>query len=260
MYDMQTRLRALALVDEGLSLNTVARRTGISRAAIRSWQTRPEARPRMSAQTEPCFRCRAAPAPPQDPAAYAYLLGLYLGDGCISPQGRRGHNLRIFCADAWPGLIVQCRAAVRTVRPANGVWTTQRQGCVEVGSYDRHWPCLFPQHGPGRKHERRIVLEEWQRAVTDACPWEFVRGLVHSDGCRVTNWTEKVVGGVRKRYEYPRYFFTNRSADIRALYTGALDRVGVAWKSCHQRRTVQNISVARRDAVALMDAHVGAKG
>ena len=33
----------------------------------------------------------------------------------------------------------------------------------------------------------------------------FIRGLIHSDGCRVTN---KVWGG---KYEYPRYFFTNHS-------------------------------------------------
>ena len=31
----------------------------------------------------------------------------------------------------------------------------------------QHWPCLFPQHGPGRKHERPIVLEHWQRVIVD---------------------------------------------------------------------------------------------
>ncbi len=61
----------------------------------------------------------------------------------------------------------------------------------------------LPQHGPGKKHERRIVLESWQQAVVDAHPWAFVRGLVHSDGCRITNWTTRVVNGERKRYEYP---------------------------------------------------------
>ncbi|MCA1222830.1 transcriptional regulator [Streptomyces sp. 8L] len=258
MYDMQTRTRVLTLVGQGLSLNAVSKQTGVSRAAIRSWQTRPEPRPRLSAQTAPCFRCAPLPAQPQDPAAYAYLLGLYLGDGCISPQ-KRGYSLRIFCADAWPGLIALCREAVRAVRPANGVWITQRQGCVEVGSYDRHWPCLFPQHGPGKKYERRIVLEEWQQLIMDAHPWEFIRGLVHSDGCRITNWTTRAVAGVRKRYEYPRYFFTNRSADVLRLYTDTLDRVGVEWKSCNQSRSVENISVARRASVALMDARVGPK-
>ncbi|WP_329458368.1 transcriptional regulator [Streptomyces sp. NBC_01497] len=259
MYDMQTRTRVLTLVEQGLSLNSISRQTGVSRAAIRSWQRRPEPRPRMSAQAQPCFRCAPDPRPPSDPVAYAYLLGLYLGDGCVSPQGRKGHTLRIICADTWPGLIALCRSAVRAVRPTNGVWITQRQGCVEVGSYDRHWPCLFPQHGPGKKHERRIVLEQWQQDIVDAYPWDFIRGLVHSDGCRITNWTERVTGGVRKRYEYPRYFFTNRSADVLRLYTDALDHVGVAWKSCNNSRSVQNISVARRASVEVMDAHIGPK-
>ena len=38
-------------------------------------------------------------------------------------------------------------------------------GCVNVQSNWQHWPCLIPQHGPGRKHERPIVLEDWQRQI-----------------------------------------------------------------------------------------------
>ncbi len=128
-----------------------------------------------------------------------------------------------------------------------------------VTSYDRHWPRLFPQHGPGKKHERPIALVPWQRAVVDAHPWELVRGLIHSDGCRVTNWTEKTIGGRRKRYEYPRYFFSNASGDILRLFTDTLDAVGVEWKPANQARAVQNISVAKRASVALMDRHIGPK-
>jgi hypothetical protein len=128
-----------------------------------------------------------------------------------------------------------------------------------VTSYSLHWPCLFPQHGPGRKHERRIVLEAWQRAIADAHPWELIRGLVHSDGCRITNWTMRAVGGETRRYEYPRYFFTNKSQDILTIFSGALDRVGVQWKVTRRGGQPYNISVARREAVALMDRHVGPK-
>jgi hypothetical protein len=34
----------------------------------------------------------------------------------------------------------------------------QRIGCTEVKSYSRHWPCLFPRHGAGEKHLRKIKL------------------------------------------------------------------------------------------------------
>ncbi|MGA5409012.1 transcriptional regulator [Streptomyces lavendulocolor] len=256
MYDIDTRKRALILVSQGRSLNSVSKQTGISRAAIRSWQTRIEPLIRTG---EPCPRCRTVPGMPEDRAAYAYLLGLYLGDGCISEHRRGVHYLRIACADAWPGLIDACEAAMRAVRPDNSVCRVQKQGCVSVASSSKHWPCLFPQHGPGRKHERRIVLEAWQQQIVDEHPWEFVRGLIHSDGCRITNWTTRLVGGVPKRYEYPRYFFTNVSDDIRRLFTDTLDTLGVEWTQCVRGGSPYNISVARRASVGLMDAHVGPK-
>ncbi|MEV6129767.1 transcriptional regulator [Streptomyces violaceusniger] len=251
MYDLETREHALALVRQGRSLNSVSKQTEISRSAIRAWQVRLK----PVAHTTDCPRCKREPQPPENPAAYAYLLGLYLGDGCISPLRKGGYFLRIACADTWPGLIDACADAIRAVRPDNSVCRVQRQGCVMVTGYSKHWPCLFPQHGAGKKHERPIALEPWQRETVDAHPWEFVRGLVHSDGCRITNWTTKIIAGERRRYEYPRYFFTNKSDDIRKLYTDTLDRLGVEWK----QPNAYNVSVARRASVALMDAHVGPK-
>lgn len=113
----------------------------------------------------------------------------------------------------------------------------------------------LPQHGPGKKHERIITLEPWQQEIVNAHPWEFIRGLIHSDGCRITNWTTRLVAGEQKRYEYPRYFFTNLSGDIIRLFTDTLDHVGVDWKQPNKR----NISIARKASVALMDTHVGPK-
>ncbi|MFI7014834.1 transcriptional regulator [Streptomyces sp. NPDC050164] len=246
MYDVSTRERALALVTQGRSLNSVSLETGISRTAIRSWQNRLEPLPRIAPPD---------PGPPADRGAYAYLLGLYLGDGCISGHPRTGYYLRIACANSWPGLIDACETAMRAVNPAGRSYRTQAQGYVSVVGYSRHWPRLFPQHGPGKKHERPIVLAPWQQVIVDAHPWEFIRGLIHSDGCRITNWTTRTVAGERKRYEYPRYFFTNLSADIIRLFTMALDQVGVDWKQANAR----NISVARKASVAIMDAHVGPK-
>ncbi|MDT0400219.1 helix-turn-helix domain-containing protein, partial [Streptomyces edwardsiae] len=82
MYDVKTRERALALVSQGRSLNSVSKQTGISRAAIRSWQTRLE--PLDRNRGAPCPRCADVPTAIENPSSYAYLLGLYLGDGCIS--------------------------------------------------------------------------------------------------------------------------------------------------------------------------------
>jgi hypothetical protein len=56
-------------------------------------------------------------------------------------------------------------------------------------------------------------------------------------------------------YEYPRYLFTNKSSDILRLCGEALDRIGVEWRFSRQ----DNISVARREAVARLDEFVGPK-
>ncbi|MFI1680147.1 transcriptional regulator [Streptomyces sp. NPDC020607] len=257
MYDMSTRKRAMVLVGQGRSLNSVSKETGVSRAALRAWQRRIE--PLDRGRADPCPRCAGSPHAPDDPAAYSYLLGLYLGDGCISHQRRGVHSLRIACADAWPGLIEACAAAISAVRPNNKVCRVRSIGCQYVTSSSKHWPCLFPQHGPGKKHDRTITLEPWQQEIVDARPWDFIRGLIHSDGCRITNWTTRLVGGVRKRYEYPRYFFTNVSDDIRELFTRTLDALGVGWTHCTRHGNPYNISVARKADVALMDIHVGPK-
>ncbi|MFJ8904242.1 helix-turn-helix domain-containing protein [Streptomyces sp. NPDC102351] len=246
MYDISTRRRALALVDQGRSLSSVSRETGISRSALRAWRNRPDATPTPESHHL---------GPPACERAYAYLLGLYLGDGCISAHPRGGHYLRIACADAWPGLIDECREAITRVRPGAKVSLVPKQGCRMVTSYSRHWPALFPQHGPGKKHLRDIVLEGWQQTIVDAHPWEFIRGLIHSDGCRTVNWATRVVAGERRCHTYPRYFFTNLSANITGLFTSALDRVGVEWAWAGTR----NISIARKASVALMDLHVGPK-
>ncbi|MFC5723059.1 transcriptional regulator [Streptomyces gamaensis] len=255
MYDLKTRRHALALVVQGHSLNSVSKRTGISRAAIRAWQTRIDPVSRAA----DCPLCSPDPQPPADTAAYAYLLGLYLGDGCLSRQASGVYALRIACADAWPGLIESCREAVTRVRPTNKVCTVRKDGCIMVTSYSKHWLCHFPQHGPGKKHERPIILEPWQQHIVDAHPWEFIRGLIHSDGCRITNWTTRLVAGVRKRYEYPRYFFTNKSDDIRRLFTDTLAKVGVEWSTLARGSDPFNVSIARRASVALMDTHIGPK-
>jgi hypothetical protein len=189
---------------------------------------------------------------------YAYLLGLYLGDGCISRAGAKEKNvwaLRIICADTWPGLMDECKRAIHAVRPDNTVMTVHKQGCTEVFSTSKHWPCLFPQHGPGKKHERKIELAPWQLAIVREYPGDFARGLFHSDGWRGVNRVRARLANGERWYEYPRYMFVNESEDILRLCGETLDRLGVAWR--FSRRTA--ISVARRDAVARLDEFVGPK-
>jgi hypothetical protein len=91
------------------------------------------------------------------------------------------------------------------------------------------------------------VLDPWQDEIVVAHPEQFVRGLIHSDGCRVKN---RVNGK-----DYPRYFFTQVSDDIRGLFTRSLTQLGI--RSTHNDR--RNVSIARAPSVARLDEFVGPK-
>jgi hypothetical protein len=126
--------------------------------------------------------------------------------------------------------------------------TVRRKGqCQDVYLVSKHWPCLLPQHGPGRKHHRRIALEPWQQALVDQATEEFVCGLIHSDGCRVVA-NDRGVRSVR-------YHFSNRSEDILGLFTAALDSLGIPWT----RSTKYIVSIYRKAATARLDEFIGPK-
>ncbi|MFJ1912233.1 helix-turn-helix domain-containing protein [Streptomyces sp. NPDC088147] len=259
-HNPSIREEALALLRRGVPNRVVAERLNVPRGTVGWWRHEDRRKRVEPVAPRRSLLCPICDDRPLDKVAYAYLLGLYLGDGHISHYVKhRVPSLLVTMDDAWPGLQDMAEAALRAVFPNNAICRQRREGCQNIKVYFKHLPCLFPQHGPGKKHERKIELVAWQQDIVDAHPWEFIRGLIHSDGCRITNWTEKIIGGERKRYEYPRYFFSNASADILRLFTDALDAVGVEWKPANQRRSVQNISIAKRASVALMDARIGPK-
>jgi Helix-turn-helix domain len=252
MYNLEVRQQALKAISNGEGFASASRAMGISRSTLRDWWRHPYSRNPRSL----CPRCDASPSLPDPRDQYAYLLGLYLGDGCISRNRNKNvWAMRIMCADAYPGLLEECKDAIRAIRPENIVYTVQRVGCKEVGATSRHWPCLFPQMGPGRKHCRKIELEPWQRDIMSQYPGCFARGLFHSDGCRSTNRVRHQLASGERWYEYPRYMFTNQSQDILNLCGEALDLLGVSWRFARSN----NISVARREAVARLDEFVGPK-
>jgi hypothetical protein len=250
MYDAATRASALTRIHDGESLRSISLSSGINRATLREWRERSGAYA-PSVMACPCPSCDNTVA--EAAGTYVYLLGQYLGDGSIQRVGR-SFALRIFCCDAYPDVMDDVEAAMRAV-VARSVCRVPAVGCTVVQSYTKWWLHLFPQHGPGMKHTRSIVLEPWQLELVNKDPRPLIRGLIHSDGCRVTNWTERRVGGTTKRYTYPRYFFSNASDDIRGIFTDALDQLGVAWRQSNPR----NISIARREAVAVLDEFVGPK-
>jgi hypothetical protein len=247
MHSTQDIENALALSAIGLSDMEVARRTRIPRSTVRDWRRGLIPGRIAGRRSKECPVCRSGgeslPA-----ASYAYLLGLYLGDGHVSRHPRT-YCLRIFLDAAYPLIVEACRAAMQAVRPANRVWVGLRKDCRcnVVMAYSNHWPCLLPQVGPGRKHARPIELVPWQSELVSEHRQALVRGLLHSDGCRVVA-NDRGVRSVR-------YHFSNRSDDIKRIFCDNLDALGIGWT----RPCEREIAVYRKASTALLDEFVGPK-
>lgn len=183
-----------------------------------------------------------------------------------SPLIQRGvHRLRIFLDLKYPAIVQACDDAISEVLPANKVnhqnrtsnYTDSDHDCdVEVGAYSKSLPCLFPQHGPGRKHDRRIWLSGWQQELAAKWPEAMLRGLIHSDGCRFTN-----TRGKADDWSAPRYSFSNLSTDLTSIFCTACDRLGLHWTAAFPKneRNAAVIYVSRKADVARMDEFIGPK-
>src|SRR4029450_11863356 len=121
----------LELVRAGWNDCEIARETSSPRRTIQDWRhgrtpdfDRVRTRPGRGARS--CAVCDDDPLRlPQ--GAFTCLLGLYLGDGCISAYHRGVFRLRIVCADAYPELIRLCHVAMAEGTP-NKVSHTPKVG------------------------------------------------------------------------------------------------------------------------------------
>lgn len=236
--------RVAELLRAGMNDCQIARATGVPRRTVLDWRNKGKpGRYCSGSRYRPL--CPVCESGPLDLEAYAYLLGLYLGDGHIVRM-RKVWCLRIFQDVRYPALIDLCAKAVRAVS-GRKVCFGGKVGCVAVTSCWNHWPCVFPQHGRGRKHLRKIELHPWQQEIATRYPERILAGLIHSDGCRVLNH----VSGKA----YPRYHFINDSADIRRIFTQACDAYDISWT----QPKWMDISIARAPDVAKLDATIGPK-
>jgi hypothetical protein len=244
--------RVKALAEMGLSDYQVAARTGIPRSTVLRWRRRdlpPGAR--LGSVQGSAWKVEASDA-------YSYLLGCYLGDGHLTHTHPTTWVLRVACDQKYPEIIREIMTAMRLTFPGR----EPTRFASSTGASDVVAIChpavrrAFPQHGPGRKHLRTIVLDDWQRMLTIAHPRALIRGLIHSDGCRVVNrFRTKLPSGRVAEYAYVRYFFSNLSEDIRRIFAQHCALLGIRVTQSNHR----NLTVSHRDSVALLEQFVGPK-
>jgi len=239
---------SLELAGEGLSTSEIARRIGVPRSTVRDWLAgRLPLTWHRRGVSGGCPRCGGVHDLDDLPSAYVYLLGMYLGDGCLSAHRRSVFKLRISLDARYPGIAQECERAIRAVMPNNRVGKVGYGTWHELYAYSKSWPCLFPQHGPGPKQAREIALTDWQRKHVARWPALLLRGLIHSDGCRFQN--------TGRNWSHPRYSFANNSEGIKRIFCDACDLLGLHWTVSGPK----TIYVSRVADVAVLDRFVGPK-
>ena len=159
-----------------------------------------------------------------DKSAYSYILGIYLGDGCINKMPRT-YKLRIFLDAKYMTIIDEVEQNLRILFPKNKInqqklYHKGKLSSITVYLYSNNLPLLFPQHGVGKKHQRLIKLELWQEKIM--VPEKLLRGLFHSDGCYY-NQT------VNNKYTYSYYDFANFSMDILNIWKKYADELKISY-------------------------------
>jgi hypothetical protein len=205
---------------------------------------------------------RFALASPKD---YAYILGLYLGDGHITemPHKKQVYRLRIFLDVKYQNLNTECKKILSSLFPNNEVNSVVMKhkgnpSCEVIFLYSKDMVQLFPQHGPGKKHTRKIQLEDWQKQIVGTYTEDFLRGLIHSDGSRYSH-TDK--NGLVRQF----YNFTNASIDIMDLFKhysnkmSVFPRITVKTKSRTSKTQTYIAQINTQSQVAIFDTFIGHK-
>lgn len=181
----------------GLTDSAISHVADIPRETVRDWrkqrpvgQDGPYPQTRAGADCPICSRGILAPAP------YAYLLGLYLGDGCLASYPRGVYRLRITLDQRYPSILSECAQAIRSVRPSRAlrVGHFQRLGASKstpIGSTG--YVCSHSTElKEARAHDRTDSLAarnrncRARRASSRADPLRWIPGSQLGEGKRVS--------------------------------------------------------------------------
>jgi hypothetical protein len=158
--------------------------------------------------------------------------------------------LRLSLDQRYPGIIERAAQSIADVCPTQRAGIYPSIGCSVVAGYWRLWPVVFPQHGPGPKHARPIVLTDWQLQITTA-------SRASSSRPHPRRWLPLHREPAQERNELPirSLLLSNKSEDIKAIFCEHLDLLGIGWT----RPNSASIAIDRRAEVAKLDAFVGPK-
>jgi hypothetical protein len=181
---------------------------------------------------------------------YSFILGLYLGDGCITQNGRNdsSYKLRIAQDNKYPKSIHDIKNKLSNffVKEAKLV---DVKGCCHITIYDKYLPIYFPQHSKGFKHDRKINLNQFQLENIDHA--ELMSGLWLADGSRYF--------ANHGKYKYERFNFTNKSLDIIELFESCLNKFEIKYSKRVKPDKIWIIEIQNKENVNKIKNIVGIK-
>ena len=128
MHSRATVENALGMSDAGASSVEIAAALGVPRRTVHDWL---HGRVPSTADASGCDTCGGVHDLRSLPTSYVYLLGLYLGDGCLSRHPGGVYKLRITLDERYPGIVSDAVDAMRCVRGVGAV-ARRTDGCVEA--------------------------------------------------------------------------------------------------------------------------------
>jgi hypothetical protein len=127
MRDKQERQAVLELRDQGWNNCQIADELNIPRSTVRDIARRYADVSQLAEEDDSkSSGCRFESCHRQ----YAYLLGMYLGDGYINRMPKC-ERLRITCDAKYPGIVKEVKQNLRDLMPENKVGVIKKKGCVE---------------------------------------------------------------------------------------------------------------------------------
>ena len=115
----------------------------------------------------------------------------------------------ISCDATQPGVIQDVSTARAFAWPRRPQRSGHRRGPRELEAL----ALPLPPARPGRKHERRS-RSRWQQTIVDEHGFDFLAASSTPTAVESATGLTRTVAGRRKRYDYGRWMFVNRSDDI----------------------------------------------
>lgn len=255
--DQEIYETVMKMLSNGYKISEIAKQTGINRSSISNWKQRSgrikiETKETNEIKEDKFFSNFIESLTPNKKLDYSYILGVYLGDGCIYKHKDKNYRTLTITSDKkyadLNDYTIQCFTRFFGKAPRVVDRTLYGRGnAIDIIYSHKHLDLVFPHCGRGHKHDRKIELSPWQESIID--PVQLLRGLFMSDGSfYIDSQCNKMKIG-----------FSNKSKDIISIAEKYLDIVDVYYRTNTSKSGMYRLNITKKNDVEKMVNMMGTK-